>query len=147
MLTVPATTPTALPAVKETPTDVFFVDLSLQFLSAQSAKLLPLTTVLMLLNIRLMVMVVVRMYHAVADQAGFIHKSSRGDKVTSNFLRKVARKMMDEFLNVQNKDGLSMIQWLEKNKLFWIPGRGLRASFASHWAETRYIGLKQDTLG
>jgi len=56
------------------------------------------------------------MYHAVAHQAGFISKSSRGDKVTSNVLEQLVSKMMDECPHVRMEDGLSVIQWLEKRQ-------------------------------
>jgi len=70
-------------------------DLSIQ---PVCTALLPVNTVLKQIN-------VVRhiidgdgscMHHAVAHQAGFISKSSRGDRATSNLLRKIVWKMMDE---------------------------------------------------
>ena len=61
------------------------------------------------------------MYHAVAHQAGFLSKYSRGDKFTSNLLRQLVCKMMDECPHVRKEDGLSMIQWLEKRQTVLDP--------------------------
>ena len=61
------------------------------------------------------------MYHAVAHQAGFINRSSRGDKVINNVLRQLVSKMMDECPHVRMEDGLSVIQWLEKRQTILDP--------------------------
>ena len=119
-------------------------DLSQQLVSTQKTKLLPVNTVLSQLN-------VVRhlidgdgscLYHAVAHQAGFIPKSSRGDRVTSNLLRQLVYKMMDECPHVRTEDGLSFIQWLERKQAILDP---------SEWGgdlELRLlaIGLKRDII-
>ena len=119
-------------------------DLSLQFVSTQKTNLLSVNTVLKQLN-------VIRhsidgdgscLYHAVAHQAGLIPKSSRGDKVTSNLLRQIVRKMMDECPHVRIEDGLSLIQWLKRKQTVLDP---------SQWGgdlELRLlaIGLKRDIV-
>ena len=136
----PTIPPTVKPASTIHPT--VKPGLSIQRVSAQSGNLLPLTAVLEQIN-------VVRhlvdgdgscMYHAVAHQADFISKSSRGDKFTSNLLRQLVCKMMDECPHVRKEDGLSMIQWLEKRQTVLDP---------SEWGgdlELRLlaIGLKRD---
>ena len=60
---------------------------------------------------------------------------SRGDKVTSNLLRQIVCKMMDECLHVCMEDGLSYTAAGEKANCFGslIMGRRL-----SHWVKTRY---------
>ena len=75
------------------------------------------------------------LYHAVAHQAGFIPKSSRGDRVTSNLLRQVVYKMMDECPHVCTEDGLSFIVVRKKANRFGSlrMGRRLGTSFVSHW--------------
>ena len=92
-------------------------DFSLQPVSKQQTKFLSVNTVLKRMN-------VIRHfingdgsspYHAVAHQAGFIPKSSRGDRVTSNLLRQMVRKM-DECPYVCMEDGLLLIQWLERKE-------------------------------
>ena len=119
-------------------------DLSLQFVSTQETNLLPMNTVLKQLN-------VIRhlidgdgscLYHAVAHQAGFIPKSSRGDRVTSSLLRQMVSKTMDECPHVRMEDGLSLVHWLEKKQAVLDP---------SEWGgdlELRLlaIGLKRDIV-
>ena len=53
------------------------------------------------------------LYHAVAHQAGFIAKTSRGDRMTSC---RLGVKMMDVFPQVRLENRLSVIQWLEKKQ-------------------------------
>jgi len=48
------------------------------------------------------------LYHSVAQQAGFITKTSCGDKVVSNHLRQVVYKMMNEHPCVRLEEGLSV---------------------------------------
>ena len=82
------------------------------------------------------------LYHAVAHQAGFIPKSSRGDRVTSNFLRQTVSKIMDEFPHVRMEDGLSHIHWLEKKQAVLDPsewGGDLEFCLPA-------IGLKRDIV-
>ena len=61
------------------------------------------------------------LYHAVAHQAGFITKTSCGDKVVSNNLRQLTYKMMIEHPNVRLEEGMSVIQWLEKKQCVMDP--------------------------
>lgn len=56
-----------------------------------------------------------------AHQAGFICKSSRGDHVTSNLLRQLVWKMMNECPHVCIEDGLSFVQWQEKKQTVLNP--------------------------
>ena len=110
---------------RQHPLSVDEPDLSLQFVSTQETNLLPMNTLKQLNVIRHLIDGDGScLYHAVAHQAGFIPKSSRSDRVTSNFLRQMVSKTMDEFRHVRMEDGLSLIHWLEKSKLFWIPQNG-----------------------
>ena len=76
--------------------------LSLQLVSTQRTNLLPVNTVLKQLD-------VIRhlidgdssfLYYTVAHQAGFIPKSSRGDRVSSILLRQMVHKIMDKYPHV-----------------------------------------------
>ncbi|XP_065913758.1 uncharacterized protein [Dysidea avara] len=61
------------------------------------------------------------LYHSIAHQAGFIAKSSCGDKLVSNHLRQVAHKTMNEHPCVHLEEGLSVVQWLEKKERVMDP--------------------------
>jgi len=80
------------------------------------------------------------MYHAVAHQAGFISKSGRGDKVTSNVLRQLVCKVMDKYPHIHMEDGLSVIQWLEKRQTILDPSEWV-GDLELHLLA---IGLKRD---
>jgi len=112
--------------------------------STQRNNLLPVSAVLKQLNVsrHLIDSDGSCLYHAVAHQAGFIPKSSRDDRVTSNLLRQLFCKMMDEHPNVCMEDGLSYLQWLERKQSVMNP---------SKWGgdlELRLlaIGLKRDIV-
>ena len=52
--------------------------------------------------------------HAVTHQAGFISKSSRGDKNISRQLHQLTVSMMVKYPDVCAEDGLTSTQWLQK---------------------------------
>ena len=52
------------------------------------------------------------LYHAVAHQAGFISKGSRGDVNISCQLRQLALHMMTKYPTIRTEDGLTATQWL-----------------------------------
>ena len=65
------------------------------------------------------------LYHAVAHQAGLIPANSKGDSIISIELRKVVLAMMLKYPHVRQEDGLSMLQWLEKSRMYQIPTAGV----------------------
>lgn len=82
------------------------------------------------------------LYHAIAHQAGFINRSSRGEKIVSEVLRQIVLKMMAEYPAVRLEDGLSTAQWLQ---------RKLKILDPAQWGgdlEVRLlaIGLKRDIV-
>jgi len=82
------------------------------------------------------------LYHAIAHQAGFINRNSRGDKIVSGFLRQVVLKMMTEYPDVRLEDGLSIAQWLQKKQATLDPaqwGGDLEVRLLA-------IGLKRDVV-
>ena len=113
-------------------------------MSTQRANLIPVNAILKQLNVSRHVIDGDGscLYHAVAHQAGFIPKSSRGDRVTSNLLRQLVLKMMEKHPHVCMEDGLSSLQSLE---------RKLAVTNPSEWGgdlELRLlaIGLKRDIV-
>jgi len=56
------------------------------------------------------------LFHATAHQAGLIAKSSHGDMMISNHLRQLVLKMMNEHPTVRLEEGLSVLQWMKKQK-------------------------------
>ena len=54
------------------------------------------------------------MYHTVAHQAELIPANCKGNSDISMALRRVALVMMYKYPQVCQEDGLSMLQWLEK---------------------------------
>ena len=83
----------------------------LQLVSTQRNDLLPVNAVLKQLNVNRYLIDGDGscLYQAVAHQAGFISKSSRGDRVTSNFLRQLVHMMMDEYPHVRKENRLSYL--------------------------------------
>ena len=82
------------------------------------------------------------LYHAVAHQAGFISKSSRGDKNISGQLRQLAVSMMVKYPDIRAEDGLTITQWLQKKIVVLDPaewGGDLELRLLA-------IGLKRDIV-
>ena len=80
------------------------------------------------------------LYHAVAHQAGFISKSSRGDKNISGQLRQLVVSMMVKYPDIRTEDGLTVAQWLQKKIVVLDPlewGGDLELRLLA-------IGLKRD---
>jgi len=61
------------------------------------------------------------LHHAVAHQAGFIFKNSKGDTIISSQLHQLALNMMTKHPAVHLEDGLIPIQWLQKRMTILQP--------------------------
>ena len=55
-------------------------------------------------------------YHAIAHQAGFIERASKGNSMICNHLRCLVVKTMTEHPGVRLEDGLSLTQWYERKQ-------------------------------